>query len=257
MGEGTDVDSHGSSILEESEIAGEDNRVNALDDVVTRVSGQSEIAISPLGGRVRHLRAELSDVAGAEVKVIRRGADRCTLCLNEEAEAGLCPECCTQIIVCLIRLTYHRVERKNHVIYGYRPLIDLVLNRPAEIHKSHHLLVGRFAVLVECCEVNGVEVNQKIYGSARIVVDGLEVTVFSTGLDVRVQLVEAHELPDHVLKEGLEPVGSIAELLNGVLAVHGIVDPRKLAVELSLGEIARNELCVSLQSRNGVRLHLS
>ena len=71
---------------------------------------------------------------------------------------------------------------------------------------------------------------------------------------VRVQLVEAHELPDHVLKEGLEPVGSIAELLNGVLAVHGIVDPRKLAVELSLGEIARNELCVSLQSRNGVRL---
>jgi len=56
------------------------------------------------------------------------------------------------------------------------------------------------------------------------VVDGLVITVFRTRLDVRVQLVEAHELTNHVLQEALEPVGAIAELLNGVLGVYDVVD---------------------------------
>lgn len=82
---------------------------------------------------------------------------------------------------------------------------------------------------------------------------GLEVAVLSTGLDVRVQLVEAHELTDHILQESLEPVGAITELLNGVLTVYGIVDPGKLAVELGTCKILRNELRVSLKSRYGIR----
>lgn len=129
------------------------------------------------------------------------------------------------------------MERKFHIVYGYRPLIDLILNRPGKIDETHGLLIDSCAVLIESCEVNRVEVNKKINGSSGIVVYGLEVAVFSTGLDVRVQLVEAHELTNHILQEGLEPVGAIAELLNGVLAVYGIVDPGQLAVELGAGEI--------------------
>lgn len=94
---------------------------------------------------------------------------------------------------------------------------------------------------VEAGFLNRLKLSDQVENTTREEHNGLLIVVVNSGHNFRVDVVEGDDLADNVLKERLEGLSAIGEQRVLLLTIVVTIDNRKMAVEVSVGELAREK----------------